>query len=171
VPGRKVELVVHLTDTVLTGVSTGSTTAVGRCGNTRTPISPEQIRDWLNVSGTTVTVRPVLDLADCAPVDSYEIPDRLRRQVTLRAHHCVYPYCTRRAEACDLDHIHPHAHGGATCPCNLAALCRGHHRFKTSGQATYRMLQPGTYRWSIGGRHWIVDPHGTRLLPQEPPDE
>jgi 5-methylcytosine-specific restriction endonuclease McrA len=165
VPGRKVELVLHLTDTALTGAD-----SVGRCGNTRTPISPEQIRDWLNVSGTTLVVRPVLDLADCRPVDSYEIPDRLRRQVTLRDHHCVYPYCTRSAEACDLDHIHPHAQGGATCGCNLAALCRGHHRFKTSGAATYRMLSPGSYRWSIGGRQWLVDPHGTRPLPPDPPD-
>ena len=85
VPGRKVELVVHLTDTTLTAVSTGSTTAIARCGTTRTPISPQQVRDWLNIAGTSVTVRPVLDLNTCRPVDSYEIPDRLRRHVVLRA--------------------------------------------------------------------------------------
>ena len=95
----------------------------------------EQIKTWLGLANTSVIVRPVLDLAGHQPVDSYEIPDRIRRQVTERDHHCVFPHCTKPAERCDLDHIEPHADGGATCPCNLAPLCRGHHRLKTAGRA------------------------------------
>jgi hypothetical protein len=38
-----------------------------------------------------VILRPVLDLAGHQPVDSYEIPDRIARQVKLRDHHCVFP--------------------------------------------------------------------------------
>jgi hypothetical protein len=102
VPGRKVELVFHLSED---GV-------VARCGNTKTPVLPEQIKGWVDTPNTKVTLRPVLDLAGCQPADSYEIPDRIRRQVTLGDHHCNYPYCTHPAETCDLDHSIPHNRGG-----------------------------------------------------------
>ncbi len=85
IPGRKTELTLHISATDQT---------VGRFGNTRTPISTEQIKTWLGAPGTNLIVRPVLDLNGHQPVDSYEIPDRIRRQVTLRDHHCVFPHCT-----------------------------------------------------------------------------
>ncbi|WP_183098083.1 HNH endonuclease signature motif containing protein [Nocardioides pelophilus] len=174
VPGRKVELFVHLTDTALTG--TASTAAgcntVGRWGNTQTPVPAEQIRLWCAQPGTTVIVRPVIDLNDHVPVDSYEIPDRLRRRVELRDHTCRAPHCVRRAERCDLDHAHPHATGGSTCPCNLVPLCRRHHRAKTFGYWRYVVVQPGTYLWSSPhGQHWLVGHTGTRTLdPPRPVD-
>jgi hypothetical protein len=114
VPGRKTELVLHLSATDQT---------VGRFGNTRTPVSTEQIKSWLSLANTSVIVRPVLDLAGHQPVDSYEIPDRIARQVKLRDHHCVFPHCTRPVESCDLDHLQAHAGSGVTCPCNLAPRC------------------------------------------------
>jgi 5-methylcytosine-specific restriction endonuclease McrA len=168
IPGRKTELTLHLD---AAEVSTSSTSGVGRFGNTRTPISTEQIKEWLATS-STVTVRPVLDLNGHQPVDSYEIPDRIRRQVTLRDHHCVFPHCTvstssttEGPQRCDLDHVVPHADDGPTCPCNLAPLCRGHHRLKTAGRVAYRMLTPGTYLWTgPGDRRWLVDPTGTHDL-------
>ncbi|WP_322938145.1 HNH endonuclease signature motif containing protein [Nocardioides bizhenqiangii] len=162
VPGRKTELTLHLSATDQT---------VGRFGNTRTPISVEQVKEWLNTPHTSVVVRPVVDLAGHQPVDSYEIPDRIRRQVTGRDHHCGFPYCTKPAEACDLDHITPHAGGGPTCACNLSPACRGHHRYKTSGQATYRMLSPGTYHWTLPTGTYLVDPTGTHQLTATPPPE
>ncbi|MCX6399745.1 MAG: hypothetical protein NTX33_07440 [Propionibacteriales bacterium] len=125
-PGRKVVLNVHITDTTLTGDN-----PVGRWDEGRTPISSQQIKEWLQVPGTTITVRPVIDLADCVPVDSYEIPDRIRRRVELRDHTCRFPWCARPATKCDLDHVTPHNKGGPTCPCNLAPACRRHHRAKT----------------------------------------
>ncbi len=133
VPGRTTELILH--------VSAADQT-VGRLGNTRTPISPEQVKTWINTPGSTVIIRPVLDLNSHQPVDSYEIPDRIRRQVTLRDHHCVFPHCTKPAERCDLDHVVPYAEGGETSARNLVPDCRGHHRFKTSGQMTCRILTP-----------------------------
>ncbi|WP_183101176.1 HNH endonuclease signature motif containing protein [Nocardioides pelophilus] len=167
VPGRKVELFVHLTDTALTGLST-----VGRWGNTQTPVSVEQIRQWCAQPGTSVIVRPVVDLDEHVPVDSYEVPDRLRRRVELRDHTCRAPHCNRRTERCDLDHAHPHAAGGSTCPCNLVPLCRRHHRAKTFGYWRYTIVQPGTYLWSSPhGQHWLVDHTGTRNLdPPRPVD-
>ena len=120
-------------------------------------------------------VRPVIDLAGHQPVDSYEIPDRIAPAGQLRDHHCVFPHCTKPAERCDLDHIEPHADGGATCPCNLAPLCRGHHRLKTAGRASYRMLTPGTYHWTLPSGTYLVDPTGTHQLTgstaPDPPEE
>jgi hypothetical protein len=159
VPGRKSELVIHMS---------AEDPAVARFGNTRTPISVEQVKACLGLANTSVIVRPVLDLNGCQPVVSYEIPDRLRRQVTLRDHHCVYPYCTKPAERCDLDHNQPHAQGGQTCGCNLNPKCRGHHRMKTAGHATCRVLHPGTYLWTLRSGTYLVDPTGTYDLTATP---
>lgn len=66
----------------------------------------------------------------------------------------MHPHCDRPARRCDCDHIEPFDAGGLTCPtCNLAPLCRHHHRLKTLGGWRYWMLgPPGAYRWA--------DPHG-----------
>jgi hypothetical protein len=51
---------------------------------------------------------------------------------------------------------------GPTCPCNLAPLCRGHHRLKTHGGWTVGVAAPGTYRWtSPHGYRYLVGPSGT----------
>src|SRR5215218_2771322 len=139
VPGRKTELVLHLS---------ASDQTVGRFGNTRTPVSVEQIKTWLSLANTSVIVRPVLDLAGHQPVDSYEIPERIARQVKLRDHHCVFPHCTRPAEACDLDHLRPHADDGETCPCNLAPLRLSH---ESSGRVGWSSDRTDRSRLSGGG--------------------
>ena len=163
---RRVILHVHLSHAALTGATGGE---VGRCEETKSPISPEQIKAWCAMPGTAVSVRPVIDLHAHVPVDSYEIPDRLRAHVALRDHHCAFPYCARQARSCDVDHHEPYAEGGSTCPCNLVALCRRHHRLKThTNQLTgwnYTIVDTGTYLWrSPNGHAWLVDHRGTRDL-------
>jgi hypothetical protein len=163
-PGRKVELHVHLTDQVLHGAE-----PVARLDNTQSPISPEQIKDWCRTPGTTVIVRPVIDLAGHEPLGAYEIPNRHRRQVTLRDPHCRFPHCNRRAASCDLDHAIPHTLGGPTCPCNLVPLCRSHHRAKTHAAWGYTVLDAGSYLWtSPHGHQYLVDHRGTRTLDRDP---
>ncbi|WP_182377582.1 HNH endonuclease signature motif containing protein [Nocardioides sp. WS12] len=173
-PGRKVELSVHITDTTLTSDDEDNpfVNPVGRWDEGRAPISTQQIKEWLRARDTTVIVRPVIDLADCVPVDSYEIPDRIRRRVELRDHQCRFPGCPHRASRCDLDHAQPHGQGGATCPCNLVPLCRRHHRAKTHSRWRYTIVLPGHYLWtSPHGRHFLVGPDGTRALdPPRSPD-
>ncbi|KAA1417943.1 DUF222 domain-containing protein [Nocardioides humilatus] len=169
--GRTLELRVHLSEAAITG-STPNTAVepanVARLENTQTPITVEQIRAWAAAEGTTVIVRPVIDLAGHHPIDSYEIPDRLRLIVEMRDPYCRAPHCTRRAEHCDLDHVVPHNKGGPTCPCNLVPLCRRHHRAKTFEFWVYEILEPGLYLWtSKNGRRFIVGPQGTHAL--EPP--
>ncbi|MEO5653270.1 MAG: hypothetical protein ABIN79_03115 [Marmoricola sp.] len=52
--------------------------------------------------------------------------------------------------------------GGTTCSCNLAPLCRRHHRLKTKTTWTYTVLEPGTYLWSSPhGYQFLRDPTGT----------
>ncbi|UNX56549.1 HNH endonuclease (plasmid) [Georgenia sp. TF02-10] len=172
--GRGIELFVHLTrealDTV-EGAEPSDGACVGRLQNLQVPITAEQIRAWCGSAGRII-VRPVLDLAGCEPIDAYEVPDRHRRVVVQRDHHCVFPGCTKRAERCDADHIVPHAQGGVTCPCNEAALCRGHHRAKTHAGWGYERLAPAVYLWtSPSGHRYLVTPADTRALdpaPDEP---
>ncbi|WP_028657134.1 HNH endonuclease signature motif containing protein [Nocardioides sp. J54] len=159
-PGRRVTLNVHVTDATLTGDN-----PVARCEETGGPVSSAQVKEWLQAPGTTVIVRPVVDLAECIPVDSYEIPGRHRRRVQLRDHTCRFPGCTVKATRCDLDHSVEHARGGPTCPCNLVPLCRRHHRAKTFSLWRYVTIQPGHYLWmSPNGRHFLVSPKGTKVL-------
>ncbi|MFJ9314906.1 DUF222 domain-containing protein [Pimelobacter simplex] len=156
-PGRKAVLNVHITDATLLGTGANP---VGRWD--QTPISAEQIREWLAQPGMSVTVRPVIDLAEHIPVTAYEIPDRHRQQVELRDHTCRFPYCNRAATRCDLDHATPHHRGGPTCPCNLVPLCRRHHRAKTHSQWRYQVTKIGTYLWrSPAGFRFEVSHRGT----------
>lgn len=60
----------------------------------------------------------------------YRIPVALRRAVTAALPRCVAPGCSVPASRCDLDHRVPWP-AGPTCACNLAPLCRTHHRMKT----------------------------------------
>jgi hypothetical protein len=166
----------HLSHAALAGSD-----PVGRVENTRTPVTAEQIRAWCGRPGTTLVVKPVIDLADHVHVEAYEVPDRIAERIALRDHTCVFPWCTRPARAlapdahpCDCDHVIPyqpddtHGSGGTdgrahqTCPCRLAPLCRRHHRLKTHSAWTYTILEPGSYLWSSPhGYHYLRDHHGT----------
>jgi hypothetical protein len=73
----------------------------------------------------------------------------LRRKVESRNPTCVFPQCRRPARACDLDHTTPFGHGdGITCGCNLAPLCRRHHRVKQAEGWRLDEIQPGHYLWT-----------------------
>ncbi|WP_134738986.1 HNH endonuclease signature motif containing protein [Nocardioides sp. 503] len=138
---------------------------VGRLGNTRTPLLAETIREWCGRPDTRVIVKPVRDLAGHVHVAAYEIPDRLREQDELVDLTCVFPWCTRPAVRCDVDHAIPHADGGPTCSCNTAPLCRGHHRLKTHGRWDYDVLDRGTYLWhSPFGHAYRRDHTGTQAI-------
>ena len=46
--------------------------------------------------------------------------------------------------------------GGFSCSCNIAPLCRKHHRVKTHTAWTYVPLERGSYLWT--------SPHGLQFL-------
>ncbi len=130
-------------------------------------------------------MKPVIDLADHVRVDQAEVPDRIAEAVALRDGSCVFPWCTRPARRChpdqhpcDCDHVVPHGRDGPTCSCNLAPLCRRHHRIKTHSAWTYTVIEPGSYLWSSPhGYQFLRDHEGTldvtgeRRSPGPPPDE
>ncbi len=79
--------------------------------------------------------------------------------VRARNRTCTFPGCRRPAAACDLDHTIPWDQGGPTCPCNLAPLCRRHHRTKQAPGWTLAQPEPGTLEWTAPhGRRYTVRP-------------
>ena len=54
----------------------------------------------------------------------------LKRTVQTQHPTCVFPGCRMPSIDCDLDHRVAVIDGGPTTPCNLAPLCRHHHRAK-----------------------------------------
>ena len=79
--------------------------------------------------------------------------------VRARNRTCAFPGCRRPAAACDLDHTIPWDQGGPTCLCNLAPLCRKHHRTKQAPGWTLAQPEPGTLEWTAPhGRRYTVTP-------------
>ena len=125
--------------------------------NTRTVAALDQVRSWCADPDTQLTLRTVLDLTVHRHTTADTPTETLREQVYLTHPTCVFPGCTRPSRGCDLDHVIPLALGGPTCTCNLAPLCRGHHRLKTFGGWTYQHTgTPGGYLWTSphGHHHW-----------------
>ncbi len=144
-------------------------------------VTKAQVAAWCGAPEARITVRPVIDLNQPQSAPGYAVPDRIRQQVVLRDRTCVFPWCTRNARRCDLDHVvafHPERErrdpGAQTSTENLAPLCRRHHRIKTHGGWAYTMLEPGTYLWrSPRGYSYLRDRGGTQdLTPPtvDPPD-
>ena len=170
---RQVVLHVHLSHAALTGTDPDCL-HLARVEEGRRIVTADQVRTWCANPDTHVTVRPVIDVEDLVHVEAYEVPDRLQEQAQLRDHSCVFPWCNAPARTCDCDHVIAHADGGPTCSCNLAPLCRRHHRLKTHATWTYTSVSPGIYLWSSPhGYQFLRDHHGTRDVtvdrPREPP--
>jgi Domain of unknown function (DUF222) len=100
--------------------------------------------------------------AGCAHTEataSYRPPPRIREYVVARDLTCRYPSCGQPAWRGDLDHTHPWEQGGRTCPCNMGALCRRHHRLKQLRGWDLVQPQPGIFRWvTPAGRTYAVQP-------------
>jgi hypothetical protein len=74
----------------------------------------DRLREWPTCPGTTVNIRPVIDLAQNIESRGYQPSPTLREQVTLRNRACAFPHCTRTARNADLDHTR----GDPTRPCS-----------------------------------------------------
>jgi hypothetical protein len=79
----------------------------------------------------------------------YVPPARLRHLVRVRQRRCSFRGCRRPAIHCDLDHTIPFEAGGLTCECNLAPLCRRHHRAKQAPGWHLTQDQPGVMTWRL----------------------
>ncbi|HUF14851.1 MAG TPA: DUF222 domain-containing protein [Acidimicrobiia bacterium] len=82
-----------------------------------------------------------------------------KRMVLARYPTCIHPGCRMPSVQCDIDHTKDWAVGGATTLCNLAPLCRYHHRLKHQTAWTYRRQPDGTIQWiSQFGLTYITHP-------------
>ena len=100
----------------------------------------------------------VLESGTCAHAREsagYVPPPRLRHLVTVRQRRCAFPGCRCPARHCDLDHTIAYDQGGITCECNLAPLCRRHHRAKQAPGWHLTQDQPGHMTWRLpSGREY-----------------
>jgi len=85
-------------------------------------------------------------------------PTRMQRElVKVRQRTCSFPGCRRPARVCDDDHTTPYDRGGRTCECNLAPLCRRHHRAKQAPGWSLTQAEPGVLVWTAPhGRGYTV---------------
>jgi hypothetical protein len=88
--------------------------------------------------------------------NGYRPPAAMRRAIQARDQRCMFPACRRPAIQCDLDHTLAYHLGGPSCPCNLAALCRHHHRAKGTGRWNLIHLWPGVLLWISPTAHWYL---------------
>jgi len=92
-------------------------------------------------------------------VKSYRPSKRLRHLIDIRHKTCGFPGCCRPAQRCDADHTVPFDKGGATCECNMAPLCRHHHRAKQAAGWHLDQPEPGVLVWTTPhGRTYTVRP-------------
>ncbi|TDB97607.1 HNH endonuclease [Actinomadura sp. 7K534] len=85
----------------------------------------------------------------------YRPPASLRREIEKRHATCVFPTCNRASHRCDLDHTVPWS-PGITCRCNLAPLCRRHHRLKQSPGWNLHHVWPGVLVWTTPAGAWYI---------------
>ncbi len=130
------------------------------------PVTIDQVKTWLR--HCHVTVKPVIDLANQAPVNGYEVPDRLREAMHLRSPVDVFPYATNTTRTKQADHSDPYVDPGQGGPPgqtrldNLAPMVTFHHRIKTHSRWQVRQVFNGVFVWrSPHGRLFLVDSTGT----------
>jgi hypothetical protein len=109
----------------------------------------------------SVTAEPIA--AGCCDHRSAEPQYRpsatLQRIIRARTTTCSYYGCGRPAVRCDLDHTIAYDDGGITCECDLASLCRRHHRMKQTQRWTLEQVSPGVMAWlTPAGRRYITLP-------------
>ena len=172
------EVVLHAHFTASTDGGSTVFGPTGRLDEGQRLVLLDQVKDWCADSRTKITIKPVIDLAADLTALGYAIPDRIREQVTLRDRTCVFPWRTRPARSCDLDHVVPYDHHadaerrpqpGPTTSSNLAPLCRHHHRLKTHTTWRYTVTRPGEYEWTSPHSHQFRrDSSGSTAI--EPPE-
>jgi hypothetical protein len=108
-----------------------------------------------------LTLHPVIrGPCDHAQAEHRYRPSRtLRHLVSARNTRCTAPGCGQPAARCDLDHTRPWHRGGITCPCDLAPLCRHHHRCKQAEGWWLEQPEPGVMVWRTpSGRTYAAIP-------------
>lgn len=89
----------------------------------------------------------------------YQPSRKLRHLIAARSARCSAPGCSRPAARCDLDHTLAWDAGGLTCECDLAPVCRHHHRCKQAPGWHLEQPEPGVLAWRTpNGRSYTTTP-------------
>jgi hypothetical protein len=116
-------------------------------------------QDWISRLHITMTpiARGTCDHDRAEP--GYKPSRKLQHLVRTRNTRCTAPGCGRPAGRCDLDHTIAWQQGGLTCECDLAPLCRHHHRCKQSQGWKLEQPSPGVLVWHTpAGRTYVTRP-------------
>ena len=158
-------LFVHITDAALrTREGVARIEGIG-------PIDVRQLHEVLGHADVTVT--PVLDLRQRRRTDAYEHPEVTKDHVWVQTGGDCFPFTPRTAtrDGVDYDHAVPYddtGPPGQTGPHNSGPLRRSHHRTKTHGGLTTRVVGPGRHLWrSPHGQAFLVDHTGTTRLTEQ----
>ena len=110
-------------------------------------------------------------LDEVRPSPAYAHPPVMERLLHLRDGTCRAPGCTRRASACDCDHVVPHPEGPTSLD-NSCCLCRRHHRLKTHAPGwSLSLASDGTATWlTPSGRTLTTEPADYRDSVEVPAD-
>ncbi len=135
------------------------------------PLTLDELVEFLGRTGCQVRILPVLDPTEVAPVDGYEIPQRLRAAVRARQIADVFPFGTCLSPNMDLDHTEryvPMDYGGPpgqTRLGNLGPMARPSHRAVTHGGWAKHQPEPGYFvHRSPCGYVYLVTNQGTLAL-------
>jgi Domain of unknown function (DUF222) len=121
------------------------------------PVTLRGLLEFLSITGLTPVIRGPCE--HTAAEDRYRPSRQLAHRVRARNTTCTAVGCGRRAARCDLDHTDPHHDGGPTCECNLAPLCRHHHRCKQAEGWRLEQPAPGVLVWRTpAGRTYTTTP-------------
>lgn len=111
--------------------------------------------EWL--AGLTVQWLETEDCRHQRETASYRPSRLLRHLIKVRNPTCTARGCRRQATNCDDDHTIPYDQGGRTCECNIAPLCRRHHRCKQARGWHLEQPRPGVLRWTAPhGRSYVT---------------
>jgi len=145
----------------VTALRRDGTAAAHACAPGRHSPPPPGRRAAEFLSGLKITFRPVIrgpcDHGQGEP--GYRPSRSLAHLVRARTARCSAPGCSRPAVRCDLDHTVAWEGGGVTCCCNLAPLCRHHHRRKQAEGWLLEQPEPGVLVWRAPtGRTYATTP-------------
>jgi Domain of unknown function (DUF222) len=140
----------------ITALNADGTAAAHGCLSGRHPPPGTGPPGPLNVTMTPVARGP----CDHAHAEvGYHPSRKLAHLIRARNSRCTAPGCGRPAARCDLDHTVPWDQGGITCECDLAPLCRHHHRCKQAEGWWLEQPQPGVLVWRVpSGRSYTTTP-------------
>jgi hypothetical protein len=135
------------------------------------PLTLHQLTEFLARNQCQVRIQPVVDPTAAAPVDGYEIPQRLRAAVRALQIADVFPFGSSLSPSMDLDHTEryvPMDYGGPpgqTRLANLGPFGRPGHRAVTHGGWAKHQPEPGCYvHRSPTGYVYVVTNQGTLAL-------